>query len=108
MERQLIVLWYGRLVLANRSRVDLAHHLFDGRSAVLILGIVNDADQSSQSTNDKTIQDVRINNQFILRLGLFPKNENNLQHYFGMLGYFWLFVWACLFALYQAPFAGFV
>jgi hypothetical protein len=35
MERQLIVLWYGRLVLANRSRVDLAHHLFDGRSAEL-------------------------------------------------------------------------
>jgi hypothetical protein len=75
---------------------------------MLILGIVHDTDQSSQSTNDKTIQDVRINNQFILRLGLFPKNENNLQHYSGMLGYFWLFVWACLFALYQTPFAGFV
>jgi hypothetical protein len=32
MERKFIVLWHG---LANRSRVDLAHHLCDGRSTAL-------------------------------------------------------------------------
>jgi hypothetical protein len=108
-----IATWYARMMVGDgmmhlwnewkgKGQLDTDHVQ---QWMVLIL-LLYRIDQSSQY-KARTIQDERVNIQFILRWDCFQRMRKQLNStcYFDGL---WALFWACLFALNQGPFTGFL